>query len=145
VPAIMSWPGVIPQDQVVSEMVMTADILPTICHAAGVTPPQDRAIDGRDALPVAASRGKSPHGPLFWANGAQLAVRRGRWKLVMNGIVYGRTPDGQKPLPGDDALFLSDLEADPGETRNLRHQNPRLVDELSTLAQKWRQDVEQDQ
>lgn len=121
---------------------MTADILPAICHAAGVEVPQDRIIDGRNALPMATSRAKSPHGPIFWANGEQLAVRRGQWKLVIDGITYDRTPDARKPLQGEDALFLSDLEKDPGESRNLRRQNPELVDELATIAHKWRQEVQ---
>jgi len=142
VPALMSWPGVIPKEQTIEELAMTADILPAICHAAGVNVPQDRTIDGRDILPVAASRSRSPHGAIFWANGGQSAVRRGKWKLVINGITYDRTPDGRKPLQGEDALFLSDLEKDPGESHNLRRQNPQLVDELATIAQKWRQEVQ---
>ena len=142
VPGIMNWPGVIPAGQVIRETVITADILPAACHAAGVDPPRDRVVDGRDILPVAATGAKSPHGDVFWANGPQLAVRRGKWKLVIDGITYERSPEGHKPLAGDDALFLSDLDNDPGETTNLRHQNPALVDELSTAAHQWRADVE---
>lgn len=141
VPGIMSWPGVIPKGQTVRELVMTADILPTACHVAGVEPPQDRTIDGRNALGVAASHEKSPHESIFWANGQQLAVRRGKWKLVIDGITYDRTPEDKKPLTGDDALFLSDLETDPGEAHNLRHEHPQLVDELATMAHDWRRDV----
>lgn len=137
VPGLMSWPGTIPKAQTIHELAMTADVLPTICRLAGVEVPQDRTIDGLDALPLAVSRAKSPHKALFWANGQQLAVRRDQWKLVINGITYDRSPDGRKPLQGDDALFLSDLSRDPGETRNLRHQNPQLVDELSTMAHAW--------
>ncbi len=143
VPGMMSWPGVIPKGQVIRELAMTADILPTICHAAGVETPQDRTMDGRNILPVATARAQSPHGEIFWANGAQLAVRRGKWKLVIDGIPYDRTPESRKPLTGDDALFLSDLERDPGETTNLRHQNPAMVDELSTAAHRWREEVAQ--
>lgn len=142
VPGIMNWPDVIPKGQVIRELAITADILPTVCHVAGVEPPQDRVIDGRNILPVASSRAKSPHQEIFWANGQQLAMRRGKWKLVVNGIPYDRTPEGRKPLQGDDALFLSDLENDPGETTNLRHQRPQLADELSTAAHKWREEVE---
>ena len=47
------------------------------------------------------------------------------------------------PLTGDDALFLSDLEADPGETRNLRHQHPEIVDRLASEVHRWRETVEQ--
>jgi arylsulfatase A-like enzyme len=142
VPGIMAWPGVIPPRQVIPEVVMTADLLPTICGAAGVPVPSDRTIDGRDILPVAASGAKSPHDAVFWAEAQQLAVRRGKWKLVINGVVWDGTASGSKPLAGEDALFLSNLEEDPGETRNLRHQHPGVVDELATLAHRWRKDVE---
>ncbi len=142
VPGIMSWPGIIPPGQTSKELMMTADILPTACHAAGVDIPGDRTIDGRNALPIAADRAKSQHDSIFWASGEQLAVRRGKWKLVVNGITYDRTPESRKPLTGDDRLFLSDLGTDPGETRNLRHENPQVLDELSTAVQKWRQEVE---
>jgi arylsulfatase A-like enzyme len=81
---------------------------------------------------------KSPHPWLAWASGGQQAIRRGEWKLVVNGRVYGRSPDGNKPLEGDDSLFLSNLANDPGETKNLRRAHPEIVDELSTLLGKWR-------
>jgi arylsulfatase A-like enzyme len=142
VPGLMSWPGVIPAGQVTPEIAITADILPTVCHVAGVDVPQDRTIDGRNILPVASSRAGSPHGPIFWAEDEQLAVRRGPWKLVINGVPYDRTPAGRKPLQGEDALFLSNLESDPGETANLRRTHPQIVDDLATAAHKWRQEVE---
>ncbi|MBK5293039.1 MAG: sulfatase-like hydrolase/transferase [Acidobacteriia bacterium] len=139
VPGIMSWPGVIPGGQVNSELAMTMDILPTITKAAGGT--ISHTVDGKDILPVAHAGAKSPHDAIFWKNGNQLAVRRGDWKLVLNGITYGRTPEEKKPLTGDDAVFLSNLPADPGETRNLRHANAALVDELSSLIHKWSEDM----
>jgi arylsulfatase A-like enzyme len=141
VPGIMSWPGVIPAGQRVEEVVMTADVLPTVCGVAGVGIPTDRTIDGRDILPVARASTKTPHTAIFWANGGQLAVRRGRWKLVINGIVYDGSEEGYKSLTGDDALFLSDLEADPGERRNMRRRHPELVDELASQVHHWRETV----
>jgi arylsulfatase A-like enzyme len=137
VPAIASWPGTIPKGRTVSELATTMDIFPTVCRAAGAELPSGYAIDGRDVLPVASGGGRSSHEAIFWASGKQMAVRRGKWKLVMNGLTYDGTEAGRTPPTGDDALFLSDLEADPGETRNLRRMNPQLVDELSTLAHKW--------
>ena len=61
----------------------------------------------------------------------------------MNGRVYDRTPDGHKPLTGDDAVWLSNLDEDPGESRNVRRANATLVDELMTDLYRWRdrQDV----
>lgn len=139
VPGIMSWPGVIPKARTVNELAMTMDILPTVCAAAGVK--LDHKVDGSDILNVAAKGARSPHQSIFWENGQQTAARKDNWKLVVNGNVYGRTPDEKKPLTGDDAIFLSDLASDPGETRNLRRQHPQVVDELLTSIAAWSKDV----
>lgn len=141
VPMVMSWPGTIPRNQVLRQVGNHVDLLPTICTAAGVAVPTDRVIDGFDALPMAASGAQSKHDAIFWSSGGQLAVRRGSWKLVKNGKTFDGTPDGAKPLEGDDALFLSNVDDDPGESRNLRHQNPAMVDDLLTMAEKWLDDV----
>ncbi|MFB3829818.1 MAG: sulfatase-like hydrolase/transferase [Bryobacteraceae bacterium] len=134
VPGILSWPGKVPAGQVRHEVGMAVDILPTILAAAGVPLPQDRTLDGRDIL------GKLRHEAIFWGSGGQLAVRRRNWKLVKNGSITG--PDGsRKRLEGDDALFLSDLEKDPGETKNLRHANPAVLDEMLTLLNNWQEQV----
>jgi len=76
-------------------------------------------VDGSDILAVATSQAKSPHPELFWAQNGQLATRRGKWKLVLNGVLHDRTPSGGK-MTGDDAVFLSNLDEDPGEMTNLR-------------------------
>lgn len=137
VPMMMSWPGVIPKGQVLNQVGSHLDLLPTITKAAGVAPPADRTLDGFDALPMAASKAGSTHDAIFWSSGGQLAVRRGNWKLVKNGKTFDGTPTGNQALTGDDALFLSNLDADPGESKNLRHENPALADELDTLAEQW--------
>jgi arylsulfatase A-like enzyme len=137
VPAAMCWPVVIPAKQTVHEAGMTMDILPTVCQAAGVPVPADRVIDGKNILPVASARAMSPHDAMYWSYGEQLAVRRGKWKLVLKGMDYDGTPDGEKPPRGDDATFLSNLEEDPGERRNLRHAHPGIADELTSAAHRW--------
>jgi arylsulfatase A-like enzyme len=136
VPGIMSWPGTIPARQQVREVVMSMDILPTICKAAGASLPDGYTVNGSDILPVATSRARSPHPAIFWAQGSQLATRRGPWKLVLGGILYNRTPDGGK-MTGDDTVFLSNLDQDPGEMTNLRHKHPEIVDELQTSLNSW--------
>jgi arylsulfatase A-like enzyme len=137
VPAIMSWPGVIPPNQVIHQVCMHMDLLPTILEAVGERPPADRTIDGRNILPVVTSRAASPHETIFWASDGQLAVRRGAWKLVINGISGDGTPRGREKLQGDDGLFLSNLEDDIGETRNRRRDDSERVAELERLAREW--------
>jgi len=143
VPMAMRWPGVIPKGQVIRELGSHLDLLPTICKTAGAALPANRTLDGFDALPLASSAGKSPHDAIYWSSGGQLAVRRGPWKLVRNGKTFDGTPDGDKALTGDDALFLSNVEQDPGESRNLRHENATVADELLTMAEQWAQRVKE--
>ncbi len=142
VPGLVYWPGKVPAGKRNTEVVMTADIFPTLCKLAGAELPSDRTLDGRDMWPVIAEGASSRHEYVAWSNGQQLAVRKGDWKLVLNGIVYDGTPAGNKPLTGDDAVFLSNLSKDPGEKINLRHQHPDITDSLQTLVQNWRKDVE---
>jgi arylsulfatase A-like enzyme len=142
VPALMHWPGHVPAGKVNQEIVMTGDIFPTVCGLTGAAVPQDRTIDGRDIWPVVTKSGPSPHEYICWSEGPQLAIRRGDWKLVLNGVTHAGTPDGNKPLTGDDAVFLSNLKDDPGEQHNLRHEHPEIADQLQTLVHEWRKQVE---
>jgi len=141
VPAIMNWPARIPARQVIREVGCTFDVLPTFCGAAGAPLPAGRTIDGRDVLPMAAGKAKSPHDALFWSSGGQNAVRRANWKLVVDGFTADGTEEGRKKLTGEDAMFLSDLDQDPGETKNLRRLHPNLVDELATMQRRWLEEV----
>jgi len=142
VPALVNWPGRVPAGKRNDEILMTADILPTVCRLTGAALPTDRTMDGHDVWPVLTEGQGSPHEFVAWTSGLQLAIRKGKWKLVLNGIVHDGTPEGEKPLSGEDAVFLSDVEKDVGETRNLRRENPGVVDELQTLLNKWRREVE---
>ncbi|HWD00765.1 MAG TPA: sulfatase-like hydrolase/transferase [Candidatus Sulfopaludibacter sp.] len=136
VPGFVSWPARIRRGAWTDQMAMSMDILPTICRATGAALP-DR-VDGSDILNTLLNGAPSPHKSLYWSQGGQLATRRGNWKLVVNGKLYDRSPDGAKPLTGDDAVWLSNLDDDPGETRNLRRANATLVDELMTDLYRWR-------
>ena len=141
VPAIMSWRGTIPAGRVVDEVGVGMDLLPTVCKLAGVELPADRTIDGRDVMPMVLARERSPHDAVFWAQSGQTAVRRGNWKLVVNGRLGDGT--GKDTLQGDDAVFLCDLEKDPGETTNLRNRRPDVTRDLQTRIEHWLREVKQ--
>jgi arylsulfatase A-like enzyme len=142
VPALVNWPGHIPGGKIIDQVMMTADILPTACHVTGAQVPTDRTIDGRNIWPVLTEEAQSPHDDLCWSEGPQLAIRRGKWKLVLNGVTHDGTPEGDRPLQGEDAVFLSNLDEDPGEKRNLRRDYPEIVDDLQTRLEQWRKNVE---
>jgi arylsulfatase A-like enzyme len=142
VPALLNWPGHIPSGETNHQILMTADIFPTACHLADVPLPSDRTIDGRNIWPMLTAGASSPHEYVAWSEGPQLAIRQGKWKLVLNGVTHDGTADGNKPLTGDDAVFLSNVDQDPGESHNLRHQYPAVADQLQTLVETWRKSVE---
>ncbi len=134
IPGFVHYPSRI-RPRVLPQIAQAMDILPTLLSAAGLPLPAD--LDGLSIWRVLTDDTPSPHRELYWANQGQLAVRRDQWKLVLNGKDFDRRPEGNKALAGPDAVFLSNLAEDPGESRNLRSQYPGLADELATLAAKW--------
>lgn len=135
VPGLLSWPGVIPAGQVINEMGAAMDIFPTLLKAAG-RDPTTYELDGLDLLPMVTANAPTPHQDLFWEQGQQTAVRRGQWKLVLNGqLVEGAPPD--------DAVHLANLDEDMGERHNLVHAQPALVADLTAAAERWRTGIEE--
>lgn len=134
VPGIFSWPGHIPAGQVIDAPCAAMDVFPTVLRLAGGDPGA-YALDGMDILPVLTEGAASPHEELFWEMEGQTAVRRGRYKLVLNGQLV-------ETEPPQEAVFLSDLWEDPGETVNLAGRMPELTQELTERALRWREGIE---
>ncbi len=134
VPGIISWPDRIPGGQVVDESCCGIDVLPTVMAAAGVDV-AGLEIDGANLMPLLGDGARLGERQIFWELGAQTAVREGRWKLVLQGqLVEG--------VDSDDAVFLADLEVDPGERVNLAASYPEVAARLSRDANAWRQGIE---
>ena len=135
VPGLMHWPGRIPAGQVLDAPCAAMDIFPTFLQAAGGDL-DSREIDGIDLMPYLTGTAPLPEREIFWEMGQQTAVRRGDWKLVLNGqLVEG--------APAEDQVHLADLAADMGERHNLHTAYPDLSAELQTCAETWRQDIEE--
>ena len=66
----------------------------------------------------------------------QTAVRRGKYKLVLNGVLV----EGEEPQA---PIFLSDLSEDISESRNLAEELPELTEELKEEALSWRKKLEE--
>jgi arylsulfatase A-like enzyme len=140
-PAIVSWPARIRAGSEARGLGLAMDVFPTLLAAAGGDPASFE-LDGRDVLPMIADGAPTPHDDVFWEMGRQTAVRRGKWKLVLRGqlIESDRT---ERPIgPPQDEVFLSDIEADPAEERNLRDAQPALAEELRAAALRWREGIE---
>ena len=129
-PTLTWWPGVIPAGQVTDEIATTVDLLPSLAALTGAKVPDDRLIDGKNALDVLLGKpgAKSPHDILYYEDAA---IRRGQWKLI-------RTGNPAKPT-----LELYNLEQDLGEKKNLAANHPELVRDLNALLEVHAKDVRQ--
>jgi arylsulfatase A-like enzyme len=133
VPAIVSWPGHVPENEIRAQMAHGCDWLPTIGELCGVAPPAI-ALDGKSLLGVIRSPdAPSPHDVLHWQFETSWAVRAGDWKLLFD--VYDTT----RGVPGEQIVgtFLVNLRDDPSESRNLAAGRPDVVARLKRLRAQW--------
>ncbi len=140
VPCVMRWPGKVPAGKTCKELATIMDLLPTFAGLAGGKPPSGRIIDGKDIWPLLEGQAdaKSPHSAFYYYQVKNLrAVRSGKWKLH---LPYSRTQRGKK-APQEVPARLYDLEADPGETADLKEKHPEVVQRLLGLAEKAREDL----
>lgn len=151
-PLWVRWPGKLRPETRVKPIAAHIDLLPTICEAAGVSPTEDQAgdrnkLDGKSLLPLLRGttanwpertlflqthRGNVPH------DEHNFAVITDRWKLLRNSG-FGK----QKPADGH-PFELYDLQADPGEQRNLATASMRMADTIDVLRMQyaeWFRDV----
>jgi len=133
-PGILHWPGRVSPGQVLDAPCAAMDIFPTFLSAAGGDP-SAYELDGQNLLDYVC-RGRQPgERDLYWEMGRQTAIRRGPWKLVLNGeLVEG--------LPAADAVHLANLDEDRGEALNLAAEQPEITAALRQRAETWRQGIE---
>ena len=134
-PAMLSWPGHVPAGRVIDGLGCATDVLPTLAGIAGAQIPA-RVIDGRDIMPMMLGTVPSPHDSLFWKYGAQVALRQGKWKLILQGK---ESFEEDRRLP---EFFLADLEADPAESRNAAGEHPDILRRMADTARQIERDVE---
>lgn len=140
VPMIVHWPKQIRTGRVDDTPWVFADVLPTFADLAGVP---------LTSVPRVKTNGTSissllddtppalPERTLYWEFGKQAgdpnsgivgevfqAARRGKWKVVRYGL--------------DQPVELYDIDADPGETRNLATSQPEIHLEFVELLEEHR-------
>jgi len=126
---VMRWPAQIPPGQVLTNPVISLDVLPTALAAAGVPVPTNHPLDGVNLLPLVTGQTNAlPRDTLYWRSWGrtfgQSAVRRGDWKLHINNTnafaqLFHLNPDGT------------------GEYNNLSTNNPAKLLELMAAFAQW--------
>jgi arylsulfatase A-like enzyme len=105
-PYFIRWPEKIAAGSQYNSPVAHIDIFSTVLAAAGLQPPADRVIDGRDILATALDPKQPPlDRPLFWRSGGYKVVQQDGWKLQL--------------LEHNGKTWLFNLNEDPTEQNNL--------------------------
>jgi arylsulfatase A-like enzyme len=133
VPMLIRWPAGISGGQRSDLPVITMDLTATLLDAAGVDPDPAFPLDGESLLPWLLDGAPAPERDLLWRTREQGAVRRGKWKLLVDREakplwhgIFGK--DGER-------VRLFNLESDDREKADFALEHPELVDEL---LDEWR-------
>jgi arylsulfatase A-like enzyme len=125
VPAILRWPGRLPAGRTSTQPGIVMDLTMSILAATNTSVPPDARLEGVNLLPVLAGQSPAVERTLFWRTQTQKAVRRGDWKVLVQG----------------DAAFLFNLRADAGERNDLARERVDLIRTLRPLIDAWEADV----
>ena len=132
VPFIVKWPAKVKAGSSSEATICLTDFMATCADLSGTKLPGDAGEDSVSFAP--AMEGKkietSRKGIIHHSINGAFAYREGKWKLLLTKGSGGwsKGPKG-KGTKGQ----LYDMEADPGETKNLYEANPEVVERL--LAQ----------
>ncbi len=134
VPFIARWPLRFPAGTASRQPMSLVDLMATVAAIIGEELPEDAAEDSVnmiDALKGAASEAPMRSAMVHHSGGGAFALRDGPWK-----IVFGRGEDRVQPM--ENAGYLFDLHADPGETTDLWNEHPGVVGRLTAMMERFR-------
>ncbi len=133
VPCFVRWPGRIPQEKVVTQVAAHIDLLPTLAELCGIPLQDGLALDGQSLAPLLLDQQDSlPERMIFThhARGGRVekspgSVRTQRWRAVRER----------------ESWQLFDMQADPGQERDVASDYPGMLEKLSSAYEDWFQDV----
>jgi arylsulfatase A-like enzyme len=137
VPFFVHWPaGGWTKGRDVNDITAHVDVVPTLIDVCGVPAPQGVKFDGRSIRPLLEDKASADDGnwpdrilitdsqrvkdPIKWRKSA---VMTNRWRLNNETELY-------------------DMDADPGQTKNVAQQNPDVVERLQTFYEDWWTELE---
>ncbi|MBE3099804.1 MAG: sulfatase-like hydrolase/transferase [Planctomycetes bacterium] len=120
-PFLIRWPGRIPAGARIPQIAGAIDLLPTLADLAGIPVAGSKPLDGITLKPLLTARtGQSwPDRMIFSHWGGKVSVRTQAYRL-------------------DNAGQLFDMQADPGQDRDLSKEQPDAAARLSKALAQWK-------
>ncbi len=145
VPFIARWPGKIKPRSQSDEVICHTDLMATLAAILDEPLPENSAEDSYNILP--ALLGEEADKPIREATvhhsiDGSFSIRQGKWKLELCAGSGGWSKPGNQMAEkmGLPENQLYDLSVDIREEYNLVDQYPEIVEELSALLQKYKDD-----
>lgn len=141
VPFIVRWPGKLKGGKTSSRLVCLTDFMATTADVLGKPLPDTAGEDSFSFLPQltgkpsASKRQAIVHHSI---NGS-FAIREGRWKLNLcpGSGGWSAPRPGRQDMSDLPPVQLYDMSSDIGETRNLQADQPKVVDRLKKLLERY--------
>lgn len=126
-PLLMRWPGKIKAGGVVEAPAAAIDLLPTLLELTEVERVGDKPLDGISLKPLlggaaAKDAERFDERLVFTGWGKRFTVRSRQWRLAHDGGLY-------------------DMEADPGQRRDVSKANPGVFADLSSRLATWKKEM----
>jgi len=142
-PFVARWPGKIPAGATTDELVCLTDLLASCAAIVEAELPDNAGEDSYNILP--ALLGQKLDEPIREAvvhhsSIGMFSIRQGKWKLILGRGSGGfSSPKIYEPKPGEPKGQLYNLQDDLAESRNLWSEHPEIVERLTSLLEKYKQ------
>ncbi len=122
-PLLIRWPGKIARGKKIPQISAAIDLLPTLAELAGIEVTGKKPLDGISLKSLLLDTGKDRPGRMIFSHWrGRVSVRTQQYRLDRQGKLY-------------------DMEADPGQYRDVSKQQPAVATRLRKAAAKFKQEV----
>jgi arylsulfatase A-like enzyme len=123
VPCLVRWPGHVRPGTKIAPIAGMIDLLPTLADLAGITLEPKKPLDGVSLKPLlVGSSSPWPERVIFSYNMGQTSARTQQYRLDSAGRLY-------------------DMQADPGQRRDIAAQRPEVATRLRAAVAAWKAEV----
>ena len=139
VPGMIEWPNAIGQKRRSQFPVVSSDLLPTVYDILGVSPRDDRPLDGISILPFLHGNMENRNSTISWAFAIPNGNFSRKYKISMVDDRFKIMTVYRKDQVRSYQLY--DLLNDAGETTDVAQKYSNVTDSFLSQIEKWRMSV----